>query len=67
MWHTMKKPMREQITVRVPDELHRKIEEIAERERRKPTEIIRALLERGVLAYDRDGHLFEPPPKPKKK
>lgn len=36
------------------------LNELADKERRKVSEIVTALLARGVAAYNRDGQLFEP-------
>jgi SOS-response transcriptional repressor LexA len=49
-----------QVTFRVSDKLYRRIQEIAQHERRKPNEVARALLERGEAAYNADEQLFEP-------
>jgi hypothetical protein len=54
-----------QVTFRVSQELYDLIKEIAEKERRKPNEIARALLDRGAAAYNRDHKLFEPEQKRK--
>lgn len=52
----------EQMTFRVSPSLYRAIELIARKQRRKPNEVARALLERGVAAFMRDGVLFEDDP-----
>ena len=49
-----------QLTFRVSDADYDRLQEIAVGERRKMNEVARALLERGLLAYERDGALFEP-------
>jgi len=50
----------EQLSFRVSKALYDLMEEIARKERRKPNEVARALLERGAAAFRRDGLLFEP-------
>ncbi|HKS27104.1 MAG TPA: hypothetical protein VJS44_04765 [Pyrinomonadaceae bacterium] len=52
--------LKSQVTFRVSDEIYETINDIAIKERRKQNEAARALLERGVAAYNRDGLLFEP-------
>jgi predicted transcriptional regulator len=39
-------------TTRLPDALRRKFEYVAEKERRKPTELLRILVEDEVAAYE---------------
>jgi hypothetical protein len=56
----MSEKLTAQITFRLSGELYEAMQEVAQKERRKPTEIARALLERGYAAYQRDGQLFEP-------
>ena len=51
--------LRAQLTFRVAEAGYDRLQEIAEAERRKMNEIARALLERGLAAYERDGNLFE--------
>lgn len=53
-----------QVTFRLTEKLYERLEEIAVRERRKQNEVARALLERGIAAYDRDEELFEPETEP---
>lgn len=53
-----------QVTFRLNDKLYRRIQAIASKERRKGNEVSRALLERGIAAYERDGELFEPESEP---
>lgn len=48
-----------QMVFRVPESLYNAIAEIADNEVRKPNEISRFLLERGIAAYLQDGLLFE--------
>lgn len=52
--------LKSQVTFRVSDEVYDRLNEIAQDERRKQNEVARALLERGIAAYERDGQLFEP-------
>lgn len=52
----------EQLSFRVSPRLYGTIELIAKKQRRKPNEVARALLERGVAAFYRDGVLFEDDP-----
>ncbi len=45
-------------TTRLPDELRRKFEYVAAKERRKPTELLRILVEDEVAAYeDKNGKI----------
>lgn len=53
-----------QVTFRLNDKLYRRIQLIAKEERRKANEVSRALLERGIAAYEKDGELFEPESEP---
>lgn len=48
-------------TFRITESTNKSLEEIANRERRNVSEVSYALLERGLLAYGRDGKLFEFP------
>lgn len=50
----------DQISFRLSKALHEEVRRIAAKERRKPNEVARALLERGVFAYGKDGEVFEP-------
>lgn len=50
----------DQLTFRVYKKTFTKVEEIRKKERRVQNEVARALLERGIAAYERDGQLFEP-------
>src|SRR5579885_3434404 len=50
-----------QLSIRVHDSLYDTLENIADSERRKLSEISLALLERGIIAYKRDHKLFEYP------
>ena len=52
--------LKAQLTFRVSEADYDRLQEIAEGERRKMNEVARALLERGLAAYHRDGKLFEP-------
>ena len=56
----MSEKLTAQITFRLSGELYEAMQDVARRERRKLTEIARALLERGYAAYQRDEQLFEP-------
>jgi hypothetical protein len=49
----------EQLSFRVTPTLHSQLTVIAKADRRKISEVATALLERGVAAFQRDGHLFE--------
>ncbi len=48
-----------QMTFRVPETLYTAVEEVAEIENRKPNEVARFLLERGIEIYMMDGKLYE--------
>ena len=60
MLQIMAQKLTAQITFRSTDELYNLLEKIAVKERRRSNEVARALLERGIAAYERDGELFEP-------
>lgn len=60
MTNMRREKLTEQLSFRVSGELYELIEEIARRERRKQNEVARALLERGVAAFQRDKQIFEP-------
>ena len=57
----------ETIAFRVTDDVYRMLNRLADQERRKVSEIVTALLARGVAAYNRDGRLFEPEAVPAQK
>ena len=48
-----------QLTFRVPDEVYELLQTVATGERRKMNEVARALLVRGIAAYNADGWLFD--------
>lgn len=48
-----------QMTFRVPESLYSAVEEVAAIENRKPNEVARFLLERGIEVYMSDGKLYE--------
>jgi hypothetical protein len=50
----------ETLAFRVPGRVYEVVKELAERERRKMSEVELAIFERGLAAYQRDGLLFEP-------
>lgn len=50
----------ETISFRIDQPFFNFLQELARRERRKPSEIYYALIERGAAAYRRDRQLFEP-------
>lgn len=50
----------EMIAFRVYPSLYQVVTEVAAKDRRKLSEVELALFERGVAAFQRDGHLFEP-------
>lgn len=50
----------EQLTYRIYKLTLDKLEKIIKKERRTQNEVARALLDRGIAAYERDGLLFEP-------
>lgn len=52
----------ETISFRVSANVFDFLQGLTKRERRKQSEIATALLERGIAAYHRDEHLFEPRP-----
>ena len=56
--HYMK--LEAQITFRETKEVYDLLQKISADERRRMNEMARALLERGIAAYLRDGKLFEP-------
>lgn len=50
----------ETVSFRLPESLYSVLAGMARHERRKLSEILVAVVERGVAAYLLDGHLFEP-------
>ena len=48
------------LAFRVADADYKVIEQAMERERRTESDVCRALLQRGLAAYKRDGRIFEP-------
>lgn len=55
-----KQGLNKTLAFRIADETHRSLELIMHRERRIESDVCRELLLRGIAAYERDGHLFEP-------
>jgi hypothetical protein len=47
------------MALRVTESLYSAVEEVAEIENRRPNEVARFLLERGLEAYIEDGKLYE--------
>lgn len=56
----MSERMIETFNFRVPDSWRKMASEIAQKERRELADVQRAIFERGIAAYKRDGLLFEP-------
>jgi hypothetical protein len=52
--------LQSQVTFRVTSKVYKRLQEIAEKERRKMNEVARALLDRGLAAYGADEKLFQP-------
>lgn len=57
----MREKLDRQFAFRATEEMYETIQAIARRERRRPNEVTRALLEKGIEQYKRDLTLFEPP------
>lgn len=60
--HTLprfKQKFTHQMALRVTESLYSAVEEVAEIENRRPNEVARFLLERGLEAYIEDGKLYE--------
>ena len=57
---TNEERLAETLSFRVTRSLYEYLNSLAIKDRRKLSEIATALIERGIVAYKRDGHLFEP-------
>lgn len=52
--------LKEMLSYRVSATVYKGVEAVSVKERRDLSDVSRALLERGLAAYKRDGQLFEP-------
>jgi hypothetical protein len=55
----LKKKFTHQMAIRVAEDLYTAVEEVAVLENRRPNEVARFLLERGIASYIEDGKLIE--------